>query len=168
MQRVVIGLIFLSVGAIILETVHPLYEEWQPVFDVLEWVFFVGFGLEYVANIYVAEDRRAYLLSFWGVIDLLAVVPSIAGLVHITGLQELRTLRVLRVLRTLKLIKLAAVRARESSAESEQHHSTLWLDISETARISCAATWPPRAGSGRQLADSAHASGVCRAHQPPV
>jgi voltage-gated potassium channel len=128
-QQVVIGLIFLSVASIILETVHPFHEEWAGVFEVLEWVYLIAFGAEYIANIYVAQNKRAYILSFWGVVDLLAIIPSLAMLVQVSGLQELRVLRVLRVLRTLKLIKLATARAREAGKQARHHRSTLWLDL---------------------------------------
>ena len=128
-QNVVTSLIFLSVAAIVMETVHPFHEQWEGLFEVLEWVFLLGFGLEYLAHLYVAENKLAYVLSIWGLIDLLAILPSFAAILHIGGLGGLRELRILRVMRTLKLIKLAAVRTQEAQDAAEKRRSTLLLDL---------------------------------------
>lgn len=128
-QRVVISLIFLSVATIVMETVHPFHEDWLGLFEVLEWTFLIGFGLEYLAHLYVAEKKWKYVFSVWGLIDLLAIIPSVAAILLISGLGGLRELRILRVLRTLKLIKLAAVSARDAQDAVSRRRSTLLLDV---------------------------------------
>ena len=128
-QRVVITLIFLSVAAIVVETVHPLHEDFEPLFDILEWLFLLGFGLEYVAHLYIAEKKLAYVFSIWGLIDLLSIIPSFAAILHVSGLEGFRELRILRVLRTLKLMKLATVSASEAQDLAKHRRSTLALDL---------------------------------------
>jgi voltage-gated potassium channel len=118
--------ILLSVGAIVLETVDWVVDQYGAVLHVIEWVVLIVFTVEYAAQIYAAEDRRKYLFSFWGVVDLLSILPSYVGLLNITGLKIVRTLRVLRILRILKLTKLAAVNAERTV---HRRTSTFWLDL---------------------------------------
>lgn len=73
----------------------------------------------------MAADRLRHVRSFWGIVDLLATLPSLFVVLGI-GLAGgfLRILRVLRVLRTLKIIRLAVVRFQQSGAvgQEAQHH----------------------------------------------
>jgi len=99
-----------SVLSLILETV-PALASYQMIFDVVEFVAVVIFSVEYVARIYANQKHvRSYTLSFYGVIDLLAVLPSYFGLTNLTFLKSARVLRILRLLRMLRLAKLAKPR----------------------------------------------------------
>ncbi len=72
-----------------------------------EWLFTIIFTLEYLLRIYVADNRAHYIGSFFGLVDLLAIIPSYISL-FIPGTQYLlviRTLRLLRVFRILKLVR---------------------------------------------------------------
>lgn len=58
------------------------------------------FTIEYALRIYAAENRRQYLFSFWGIIDFLAIVPTLVLLGFDTrGLRALRLLRLFRIFR---------------------------------------------------------------------
>ncbi len=127
--RIVVGLIFLSVLTIVVETVDTVYRPYETVIDGLEIVILAAFTAEFIANLYAAENRRKYLLSFWGIVDLLAILPGYLSLLHVVELKFVRTLRVLRVLRVLKLMKLAASRAQESSARAIERKNSFALDI---------------------------------------
>ena len=98
-----------SVLAIILETV-PSLEKYMSFFLVIEWVAVALFSLEYVLRIF-ANGRLAgkYIFSFFGIIDLIAILPSFLGLSNFTFLKTARTLRILRLLRMVRLAKLAKV-----------------------------------------------------------
>ncbi|MGI8424243.1 MAG: ion transporter [Chloroflexota bacterium] len=128
-MRVIVALIILSVVTLVVESVGPLYGEYRVVIDSLETFIVAAFTAEFIANLYVAENKRRYLTSFWGVVDMLAIVPSYLSALHVIDVKAIRTLRVLRMLRVLKLMKLAAARAQESSVRAEMHRNTFGLDI---------------------------------------
>lgn len=130
LQLASIALVLVSVGALVAESVAGVTEEYASLLYALEWVFLIGFGLEYLAHLYVAADRWRHARSFFGVIDLLATLPSLLIVLGI-GLAggPVRILRVLRVLRTLKIIRLAGVRLKQSGAVAGQRRNTLSLDL---------------------------------------
>ncbi|MCX5986806.1 MAG: ion transporter [Chloroflexi bacterium] len=135
---VILVAILTSVIALVLETVHPLHEDYLSTFVTIDYALLVLFTVEYASNIWVASNRRAYLFSIWGVIDFLSIAPSFLALLDVSGtggtlipgvnIGFLRELRILRVLRMLKLMKLASERAAESSANAKDRN-TFWLDI---------------------------------------
>ncbi|MCK5134330.1 MAG: ion transporter [Bacteroidales bacterium] len=107
-------LIILSVTVVILESVRPLRESYQELFTSMEWVFTIVFTLEYLLRIYSAPNPKKYITSFFGIIDLLAILPTYMGLIfdQSTFLLTIRALRLLRIFRVFKLgryVKEAAV-----------------------------------------------------------
>jgi voltage-gated potassium channel len=106
-QGVVMACIFASVASIILESVPWIAEPHPALFDVIEGIVVTIFTVEYAINIWVATDKRKYLLGPWGIIDLLAILPSIFLMLNITSIKVVRVLRVMRVLRILRVLKLA-------------------------------------------------------------
>ncbi len=97
--------ILLSVAAVMLESVTPIRQEYGTLLRLAEWVFTLLFTLEYSLRIACIKAPRSYIFSFFGIIDLLAIVPTYLSL-FIPGAQSLvviRTLRLLRVFRVLKL-----------------------------------------------------------------
>lgn len=99
--------ILVSVLAVALETVQPLGSDYANVFLVTEVVLTVLFTVEYVLRLVVISHPRRYALSFFGIIDLLAVLPTYLALflVDASSLGTVRVLRLLRVFRVLKLGK---------------------------------------------------------------
>ena len=133
-MRVVLFSILTSVVVMAVETVHPLVDDYATLFGVIDAILLTVFTVEYLANVWVAPDRRGYLLSIWGVIDLLAIAPSyieyaLGGLAGAAFLRQLRTLRVMRTLRVLKLLKLAAEQAQKSAAGAAQRRNTFAADV---------------------------------------
>jgi len=80
---------------------------WQLTFSWLEWFFTIIFTIEYALRIYVSPNRWRYIFSFYGIVDLLSIVPSYIGLFFsdISYLLIIRSLRVLRIFRILKLVR---------------------------------------------------------------
>ena len=127
-----------SIVALTLETVHPLHEDYLDAFELVDHVLLVIFTVEYLCNIWVAPDRKGYVLGVWGLIDLVSIAPSFLALLAGSGstgailpgvqIGFLRELRILRVLRMLKLMKLASERASESTA-TVRDRNTFWLDF---------------------------------------
>lgn len=98
-------LIILSVFLVTLESVKDFQFEYKTTFGTLEWVFTGLFLIEYILRIIVVEKPTKYIFSFFGIVDLLAILPSfIEPFVSGTHfLMIVRSLRLLRVYRVLKL-----------------------------------------------------------------
>ena len=99
--------IALSIVLIMLESVASVRLEYGQSLRLLEWVFTIFFTVEYIARVYTAKDRRKYLFSFFGIVDLLAILPTYLSL-FIEGPQYfimIRALRLLRIFRVLKLVR---------------------------------------------------------------
>ena len=116
--------ILLSVLAVMLESVGSIEAKYGRTLRVVEWIFTGLFTVEYLLRIYLAYNRPKYLRSFFGLVDLIAVLPSYAGLFFV-GSQYfivIRALRLLRVFRVLKLVRFLGeasilVRALRASRE---------------------------------------------------
>jgi voltage-gated potassium channel len=94
--------IAIGVLALILESVPSIAREHETALVVVEAIVGTVFVLEYALRFWVAPKKLAYVLSFWGLIDLLAIVPF---LFRGFGFAYLRTLRVLRIFSILKIGK---------------------------------------------------------------
>ena len=103
---VVLWAILLSVALVMLESVLSLRGRYGATLRALEWGFTVLFTVEYLLRIYAARKRLRYVTSFYGVVDLLAVLPSYLSLV-VVGSQYLIVIRSLRLLRIFRVLKLA-------------------------------------------------------------
>ena len=102
----VIVVILLSVLAVMLESVDSIARHYSTFLKGAEWVFTALFTLEYILRLYSAHRMRRYATSFFGIVDLLAILPSYIGLFLPHG-HYLLTIRVLRVLRVFRILKLA-------------------------------------------------------------
>ncbi len=102
---VLLWAIVLSVLSVMLESVNELNVRFGEIFTVLEWSFTVLFSIEYILRILISKKPAKYALSFLGIIDLLALLPTYLTLITTGGsyLIVIRTIRLLRVVRILKL-----------------------------------------------------------------
>lgn len=98
-SRILTTLIFASVFFTVMDTVASFREQYYVYLDIVEWVLVGIFTVEYLANIYTAPDRKAYVLGVWGIIDLISVLPSYANLGNFAGLKVMRQLRILLILK---------------------------------------------------------------------
>jgi len=102
-----VWLILASVTVVMLDSFESLHALWGAEFGVLEWVFTALFSLEYLARLACVRKPARYATSVFGVIDLLAVLPTWAAL-FLPGLHALIDVRLLRLLRLFRILKLAA------------------------------------------------------------
>jgi voltage-gated potassium channel len=104
---VLIWTILFSVALVLLASVESWWVRYGDIFFALEWFFTALFTVEYLTRIYCARDRRSYIFSFYGLVDLLAILPSYLALIYTgaTYLMVIRLLRVLRIFRILKLVR---------------------------------------------------------------
>lgn len=103
---VLIGLILASVATVMLESVEPVRAEHGPRLRALEWVFTILFTAEYVLRLRCVVRPADYARSFFGVVDLLSIVPTYLS-VLLPGAQALLVIRTLRILRVFRVLKLA-------------------------------------------------------------
>lgn len=103
-----IAVIVTSVLVVILDSVQSIREQWRSVFNVLEWIFTILFTLEYIARLSCVNKPLRYATSFYGVIDLLALLPTfLVVFAPEMGLGYLIDVRILRLLRVFRIFKLS-------------------------------------------------------------
>jgi len=102
---ILLWMIILSVTVVILESVSSLRSSHHDFFVTTEWFFTIIFTIEYLLRIYSAPRPLRYMTSFFGIIDLLAILPTFFGLIfeQATFLLTIRALRLLRMFRIFKL-----------------------------------------------------------------
>ncbi|MCU0320350.1 MAG: ion transporter [Flavobacteriales bacterium] len=97
--------ILLSVVLVLLESVASVEAEWGAQLRALEWLLSGLFLIEYVLRIWCSPQPRHYILSFYGVVDLLAILPSFLNLL-VPGIASLTVVRVLRLTRVFRILNL--------------------------------------------------------------
>jgi voltage-gated potassium channel len=98
--------ILASVIIVIVESVPSYQDNFGNLFTVLEWVFTIFFTLEYGLRLYVVHKPMKYAKSFFGIIDLMSILPTYLSLIFV-GTQSLMIVRGLRLLRVFRIFKLA-------------------------------------------------------------
>jgi voltage-gated potassium channel len=100
-----IATIILSVMAVILDSVASIHATYGDALYSLEWVFTALFTVEYILRLICARNAMKYATSFFGVVDLLAILPTYVSIIF-PGSQVLLVIRVIRVLRVFRVMKL--------------------------------------------------------------
>jgi len=94
-----------SVAAVMLDSVASMSGRYGTQLALAEWAFTLLFTVEYVLRLWCVRSPRSYALSFFGVIDLLSVLPTYVS-VLLPGGQFLAVIRILRVIRVFRVFKL--------------------------------------------------------------
>ncbi len=97
--------IVLSTAALLLESVESIRLDYGPAFEATEWLFTGLFSVEYALRLWCVRSPARYATSFFGVVDLISIVPGYISLV-IPGAQPLMVVRALRLLRIFRVFKL--------------------------------------------------------------
>lgn len=97
--------ILASIITIVLQSISSINTEYNLILSSLDWFFTVCFLVEYCLRVYSAPDRKKYIFGFIGIIDFLAVFPSIFSLLN-TGYQTIQVIRIVRLLRVFKVLRL--------------------------------------------------------------
>lgn len=113
LEKFISGLIILNAFIIILESYHEIQSEYAIYFKIFEIFSISIFTIEYIIRIWIADilyntknsfkGRLKYMVSFMGIIDLIAILPFFLPFVIKIDLRILRLLRLFRLLRLLKL-----------------------------------------------------------------
>ncbi len=103
---ILLSSIVLSVVIVLLESVQDIKSDWGNWLVGLEWFFTGIFTIEYLARLWVVLNKRKYIFSFFGLVDLLSVLPTYLA-IFFAGAQSLLVIRSLRLLRIFRIFKLA-------------------------------------------------------------
>ncbi len=103
---ILIYVILLSVAAVMLDSITAVADGYGHYLFYIEWFFTLLFTVEYGVRIYCSPQRWQYTRSFYGLVDLLSILPSYLALV-MTGTHYLMIIRLLRVLRIFRILKLS-------------------------------------------------------------
>lgn len=96
----------LSVAAVLLESIAGIRKDYGEALRLAEWFFTILFTIEYILRLLCVRHAGRYALSFYGIIDLLAVIPTYLSL-FLEGTHALIVIRALRFLRVFRVLKLA-------------------------------------------------------------
>ncbi|WP_374474328.1 ion transporter [Arenimonas sp.] len=102
---ILIGAIVASVFVVILDSEAELHARWARWFYIAEWGFTLLFTVEYAVRLAVVRNPLRYALSFYGIVDLLSILPTYLSL-FLPGSQALLVVRILRILRIFRVLKL--------------------------------------------------------------
>jgi voltage-gated potassium channel len=98
--------IIISVILVMLDSVSSIQQSYGRLLYFGEWFFTILFTIEYILRLYSIGRPLAYAASFFGVVDLLAILPSFLSIIF-PGTHYLLVIRILRVLRIFRVLKLA-------------------------------------------------------------
>ena len=102
---VLIASIILSVAVVMLDSVGAIHDVHGPLLIRLEWAFTALFTIEYGVRLMSVRHPGKYASSFFGIVDLLAIVPTYLSL-FVAGTQSLLVIRTLRLIRIFRVFKL--------------------------------------------------------------
>lgn len=105
-------LTILSIVVLALATM-PSLAPYQQLFLYIEYVAVFVFTIEYILRIWTTKKRTQYIFGFFGIIDLVSILPTYLGLGNFAALKSARVLRILRFLRILRIAKVARSRNME-------------------------------------------------------
>jgi voltage-gated potassium channel len=105
-DQILLAVILISIFLVMLDSISSVREKHLHLLRALEWTITVIFTIEYFARIWVVDKPLKYIFSFYGLIDLFAVIPTYLGLIFVGG-QSLIVIRALRLLRVFRIMKLS-------------------------------------------------------------
>lgn len=122
--------ILLSIGVIMLESVDYIKLRVGTLLIIFEWIFTIIFTIEYALRVWTVKNKKQYIYSFYGIIDLLSIIPTYLSLV-LTGAQVLLVLRSVRLVRVFRVFKLARFvgegQVLMSALRASRHKITVFL-----------------------------------------
>jgi sigma-B regulation protein RsbU (phosphoserine phosphatase) len=153
-DNIILALIVLSVASVILEATPGLPLWARRAFRIEEIVVVSVFSLEYLLRLVAAEDKKAFVFSFQGIVDLISIAPFYLAGVDARAVRALRLLRLLRVLKlqTHVLENTVAERTRElgdkhAALQQAQAQLQAELDVARALQIAILpATFPVKRG----------------------
>lgn len=104
-DKALLLMILCSLLIVIIDSIESVHRQYADVFAYIEWGFTLVFAVEYMLRLYASPKPLKYAFSFYGLIDLLAIVPGILA-IYYSDAQYLLIVRVVRMLRIFRVLKL--------------------------------------------------------------
>jgi len=125
--------ILASVFVVMLDSVASISVKYASLFFYLEWMFTIFFTIEYFLRIYITKNAfKNYVLSFYGVIDFLAILPTYLSLV-LVGSHFMMVIRIFRLIRVFRILKLGryvgATQVLKDSFMNSRHKIAVFLEV---------------------------------------
>lgn len=105
-DRYLLLAIMASLAVVMLDSIDSIHRQYGQIMTALEWAFTALFAIEYAVRLYCSPKPLRYVFSFFGLIDLLAILPAILSLIYADA-QYLLIIRVIRMLRVFRVLKLS-------------------------------------------------------------
>ena len=105
-DKALLLIILASLLVVIIDSVESVHSEYADLFAWIEWGFTFIFAVEYLLRLYCSPKPLRYAFSFYGLVDLLAIVPGILA-IYYSDAQYLMIVRVVRMLRIFRVLKLS-------------------------------------------------------------
>jgi len=119
-------LTIVSVFFIVLETVTSL-SLYKGFFRIVEYITVFFFTLEYLGRLLTAPNKIKYATGFFGIIDLVAIIPTFFHLANLSFLKAARTIRILRFLRMIRLVKMVRVKNGDNEMRRDVNKLTVQI-----------------------------------------
>ncbi len=103
---VLLIVILLSIILVMLESILSVHASYGRELRFMEWGITIIFTIEYMLRVFIIKKPVRYIFSFYGIIDLLSVLPTYISLL-VVGSHSLAVIRVLRLLRVFRILKLS-------------------------------------------------------------
>ncbi len=124
--------IVLSVIVVLIDSVPTINQQYGVQLYYLEWFFTIIFTIEYILRIISTQQPSKYIFSFYGIIDLLAIIPTYLSIV-VAGSHFLLVIRILRLLRVFRVLKLArfigASTSLTTALKRSKHKIIVFLEV---------------------------------------
>lgn len=123
-------LIIISILAVMLESVSSINSKYGTALISIEWIVTFFFAVEYILRIWIVRHPFKYIFSFYGIIDLMAILPSFLE-IFFAGARGMLIIRALRLLRVFRLFKLTRYTSEGNhlirALKLSRHKITLFL-----------------------------------------
>jgi voltage-gated potassium channel len=130
--------IVVSVAAVMLESVGEIRQRHGQILRVVEWALTIAFTIEYVLRLVAVDRPWRYALSFYGVVDLLSIVPTYLALA-VPDTQSFMVIRAIRLLRVFRILKaaqfLSEAQVLMTALRSSRRKITLFLGVIMTSAL---------------------------------
>lgn len=105
-DKTLLVIILASLFVVIIDSIESIHRDYIDLLAYIEWGFTLVFAIEYALRLYCSPKPLRYAFSFYGLVDLLAIVPGILALYYADA-QYLLIIRIIRMLRIFRVLKLS-------------------------------------------------------------
>ena len=103
---ILLAVIIVSIVLVMLESINSINLNYSELFFWTEWIITIVFTIEYLLRIWILRKPFSYIFSMYGIIDLLAIIPTYLSL-FLVGSHSLMVIRALRLLRIFRILKIS-------------------------------------------------------------